>query len=57
MPTEEEKKERDIRAVRGALFQYREEPVMPEMVPLDQVRQVQWWGLSNLCDLFNLFLR
>ena len=38
IPTEEEEQERDIRAVRNALYQYREEPVIPEMMePFDLV--------------------
>jgi hypothetical protein len=42
MLTEEEEQERDIRAVRSALFRYREEPLVQEMGPLDLVR---WWDV------------
>ena len=45
MPTEEEERERDIRAVRNALYRYREEPVIPETEPLDLV---QWWDVRTL---------
>jgi hypothetical protein len=38
----ENERERDIRAVRNALYRYREEPVMPETEPLDLVR---WWDV------------
>ncbi len=45
IPTEEEEQERDIRAVRNALYQYREEPVIPEMMePFDLVR---WWDVRT----------
>src|SRR5258707_11804772 len=47
IPTEEELEgqERDIRAVHNALYQYREEPVIPEMTePFDLVR---WWDVRT----------
>src|SRR5258708_25647306 len=45
IPTEEEEQERDIWAVRNALYQYREEPVIPEMMePFDLV---WWWDVRT----------
>lgn len=37
--------QRDIRAVKNALYRYKEEPLVPENESLDLV---QWWDVSLL---------
>jgi len=47
MHTEEEERERDVRAIRNALYRDREEPLMPETEPLDLVR---WWDVRTFVN-------
>ena len=42
---EEQMQQRDIRAVKNALYRYKEEPLVPEDEVLDLV---QWWDVSGL---------
>jgi hypothetical protein len=42
---EEQMQQRDIRAVKNALYRYKEEPLVPENESLDLV---QWWDVSLL---------
>ena len=45
---EEQMRQRDIRAVKNALYQYKEEPLVPEHEVLDLV---QWWDVSGFTVL------
>jgi hypothetical protein len=42
---EEQMRQRDIRAIKNALYRYKEEPLVPENESLDLV---QWWDVSGL---------
>jgi hypothetical protein len=42
---EEQMRQHDIRAVRNALYRYKDEPLEPED---DELDLVQWWDVSEL---------